>query len=274
MSFSERPPLDAYTCEKIDSELHKFDELHWPQITAMRVKSFFPPDEPVPPQQPEHLLREIKWYAERLFKVEADYYDPFRSDIRYGGWLTSLANRVRERVMKALEKLETSDTNALHKFVGVTGGLILGYHGLTESRIEEILMAVLTDQRLQYERGTSESQRGAATVAAAYAKAGIDLSSGSPLLLMAHATRVAAQGTKAMPAVRQRVSASVHSPGAALKMEAYMKAKGLGQTEFAIQANTTDKTIRKFRQTGSIKRSILADIARAMGSTKEELLSQ
>jgi hypothetical protein len=39
MSFPQRPPLDAYTCEKIDSELHQFDELYWPKITAMRVRS-------------------------------------------------------------------------------------------------------------------------------------------------------------------------------------------------------------------------------------------
>ena len=51
-----------------------------------------------------------------------------------------------------------------------------------------------------------------------------------------------------------------------------MNARGLGQTEFAIQANTTDKTIRKFRQTGKVKKSILDGIASAMGISKQELL--
>jgi hypothetical protein len=70
-----------------------------------------------------------------------------------------------------------------------------------------------------------------------------------------------------------RMPATIHSPSAAAKMQAFMDSKGLGQTEFAIRANTTDKTIRKFRQTGMIKRSILADIAKAMGTTKEDMLS-
>jgi hypothetical protein len=74
------------------------------------------------------------------------------------------------------------------------------------------------------------------------------------------------------PKKYQRFPASVYSPSAAAKMEGYMKLKAMGQTEFAIQAETTDKTIRKFRQTGKIKRSILGDIAKAMGISREELL--
>jgi hypothetical protein len=70
-----------------------------------------------------------------------------------------------------------------------------------------------------------------------------------------------------------RFPASIYSPSAARKMEAYMFAKGLDQTQFGIQANTTDKTIRKFRQTGKVKRSILADIAKAMKTSIDELLS-
>lgn len=75
------------------------------------------------------------------------------------------------------------------------------------------------------------------------------------------------------PGKPARFSASLHRPSAAQSMEAYMKKKGLDQTEFAIQAGTTDKTIRKFRQTGTVKRSILVGIAKAMGISKDELLS-
>lgn len=152
MSFPERPPLDSYTCEKIDSELHKFDELYWPKITAMRVKNYYPPDVPVPPQRPEHLLYEITWYAERLFKVEADHYEQFRSDPRYGSWLSSLADRLRTRVMKNLDTLEN----------GVPGAMIVGYHGLAIPDIENHLRTVLSEIRSQYERGIAPSQRGAA----------------------------------------------------------------------------------------------------------------
>jgi hypothetical protein len=152
MSFSDRPPLDSYTCEKIDSELHKFDELYWPKITAMRVKNYYPPDDPVPPPQPDHLLHEIEWYAERLFKVEADYYEQFRNELSYGGWLSCLAARITKRVMKNLKTLES----------GVSGTMIVGYHGLAMPHIEELLMLKLNEQRRQYEQGVSDSQRGAA----------------------------------------------------------------------------------------------------------------
>jgi hypothetical protein len=279
MSFSDRPPLNSYTCEKIDADLHEADTRHWPQITAMRVKTFHPLDEPVPPQRPEHLLLEIKWYARSLFRTEADYYEPLRADPRYGAWLVSLADRIVARVMKALARLEKSGTNALERAMGIEGALILGYHGLTTQGVEEELQAALLKLREQYEQPTSKSEPVAsvpsnAAMVAAYDKIGVDLSSAPPLVKMAHAAHVAAQRTEIRPAVRERMSASIHSPSAAAKMKAYMEAKALNQTEFAIKAGTTDKTIRKFRQTGKVKRSILSDIAKAMGTTKEELLSK
>lgn len=74
------------------------------------------------------------------------------------------------------------------------------------------------------------------------------------------------------PSKPKRLSPQITSLSAARKMEAYMDAHGLNQTEFAIQAKTSDKTIRKFRRTGQVKRSILTGIAAAMGMTKDELL--
>jgi hypothetical protein len=103
--------------------------------------------------------------------------------------------------------------------------------------------------------------------ASAYARAGIDIASASPLLVMLEAS--AARGAQPRP---PRLSSQITSPSAARKMEAFMESNALNQTEFAIQANTSDKTIRKFRQTGTVKRSILTGIASAMGITKEELL--
>jgi hypothetical protein len=102
--------------------------------------------------------------------------------------------------------------------------------------------------------------------ASAYSASGIDIASGSPLLVMA---MTAARGAHPQS---PRLSSQITSPSAARKMEAFMEDNALNQTEFAIQANTSDKTIRKFRQTGKVKRSILTGIASAMGITKEELL--
>jgi hypothetical protein len=47
----------------------------------------------------------------------------------------------------------------------------------------------------------------------------------------------------------------------------------LGYTEFAITVGTTDRTLRNFRRTGVIKRAIFIEIAKAMHTTREELLN-
>ncbi len=69
-----------------------------------------------------------------------------------------------------------------------------------------------------------------------------------------------------------RMPSTVHSPVAVRRIEAFMDAKGLSQTEFARRANTTERTIRKIRKTAIISRSMLAAIAEAMGISKEKLL--
>jgi hypothetical protein len=62
-------------------------------------------------------------------------------------------------------------------------------------RIEEILVMKLNEQSQQYEKEVYERQRGAALVSSptrdAYAKAGIDVSSASPLLRMAMTVPIA-----------------------------------------------------------------------------------
>lgn len=100
----------------------------------------------------------------------------------------------------------------------------------------------------------------------AYSASGVDAASASPLLAMA---MKASREAHLRP---PRLSSQITSPSAVRKMEAFMESNALNQTEFAIRANTSDKTIRKFRQTGRVKRSILTGIASAMGITKEELL--
>jgi hypothetical protein len=147
--------------------LHKVDERHWPQITAMRVKNYHPPDTPVPPQAPEHLRQQIHWYASMLFKTEADQYDQFRGDARYADWLSNLAERTRARVMKNLDKLENSGTNPLESLIGLRGALILGYHGLTAPGVEAELRTTLADLCDQYERAIAPGQPKAAVAGSA-----------------------------------------------------------------------------------------------------------
>jgi hypothetical protein len=71
---------------------------------------------------------------------------------------------------------------------------------------------------------------------------------------------------------KARLSGQIDCPAAARKLEAYLKANGIGQTDFASQAQTTDRTLRSFRTTGKVRRDIFESIAKAMGTTKEELL--
>jgi 3',5'-cyclic AMP phosphodiesterase CpdA len=70
----------------------------------------------------------------------------------------------------------------------------------------------------------------------------------------------------------RRLHTTVASPLAARRMEAFLESRGIGQTEFAGRAGTTDRTLRRFRQTGKVRRDIFDAIAKAMGTTREALL--
>jgi len=232
-----RPPLDPIIIEQIDLLLYRVDEKYWPQIAEFLVPRFIPPAIPVPPQRKLQFLQKLQEYAEALFKAEADHYETVRDNERYPAWLSKLSDRVFMRVRHGMDKVEEGNPQAM-----------LGYHGATSLDIDPALQKTLSSLVNQY------TWRGAGP---------------HPQAKPATST---AEPPKAQPTVRQRMSATIHSPSAARKMETYMNARGLDQTEFAIQANTTDKTIRKFRQTGKVKRSILDGIATAMGISKQELL--
>jgi hypothetical protein len=70
----------------------------------------------------------------------------------------------------------------------------------------------------------------------------------------------------------QRMPSTVNSRNAAKRMVDFIEDKGLGLTEFATKAGTTERTIRKFRKTGTVRRNIFDSIAKAMGTTREGLL--
>jgi hypothetical protein len=73
---------------------------------------------------------------------------------------------------------------------------------------------------------------------------------------------------------RKRWSAMIDSPSAVRKVEAFVRKKGLGWTEFASRVQTTDRTLRNFRKTNQLSRSILTTIAEEMGTTLEDLMSE
>jgi hypothetical protein len=85
-------------------------------------------------------------------------------------------------------------------------------------------------------------------------------------------TSAASAKTKSRPAIRLR--ATINSLSAARRMETYLESKGIGQTEFAVQVGTTDRTLRTFRRTGKVRRDIFRAIAKAMGTTTEALFKR
>jgi hypothetical protein len=72
----------------------------------------------------------------------------------------------------------------------------------------------------------------------------------------------------------KRLKPTIYSPTAARKMEAYLEENGIGLTEFATKIGTTDRTLRSFRSTGRIKRSIFDEIAKGMGVNRDVLLKK
>lgn len=72
----------------------------------------------------------------------------------------------------------------------------------------------------------------------------------------------------------QRLKATVDSPDAVRRMDAYLSAQGIGLTEFAVRVNTTDRTLRSFRKTSRVRRDIFEGIAKAIGISKEDLLKR
>jgi hypothetical protein len=70
----------------------------------------------------------------------------------------------------------------------------------------------------------------------------------------------------------RRLTPTVTSTKAARIVEHYMSANGIGASEFAVLCETTDRTLRRFRRTGKIRRDILHRIAKVMGTTFEGLL--
>jgi hypothetical protein len=223
--------------------MYETDQKYWPLILAFRVKTYYPPNTPVPPPTPHLLMNEIYAYASILFAIEANQYDPLYGSGHYLDWLFRLADRIVARVLTKLDRLNDGGPSVM----------LLEYHGLQRAEIERELNDFLRGISDDYERRKSS------------------VNSISPISSTDLQTADSINFPK--PSSVKRLSSQIHSPSAALKMAAFMNKKALNQTEFSIQAGTSDKTIRRFIKTGYIKRSILTGIADAMGISKDDLLS-
>jgi hypothetical protein len=71
----------------------------------------------------------------------------------------------------------------------------------------------------------------------------------------------------------KRYSRTIGTRAAAKRMEKYLERRGISMTDFAGTVGTTDRTLRKFRQTGRINRDTFDAIAKQMGLSRDELLN-
>jgi hypothetical protein len=243
MAENDRPVLGLDVEFQIETAQNQIHTSYWPQLEQLQettpqhermVRDVYPTlrRPPPTPRRPQALRHVLYRYASSLFESEATFY-PNDSD-NLAHWLARLRRRVIERTLQTVTEIEAA---------GHIRNVSLNYHGVTEPDMRSTMETALEEQT---------KVRLAAAVK--------DLVK----------TRLSNPDTK--EAKPKRLRATIESPSAARKLEAYLKREGLGLTDFATKAGTTDRTLRSFRKTGKVRRSIFEDIAKAMGTTKEALL--
>jgi len=211
MDDQDKPPLMPYVYEEIAKSLYKIDKSHRVFLLELRVSHPGEPGanfSPSPPRQPEHLRTAVCFYACELFKTEANEY-PVDPQINH--WLSKLQQRVIENVISTIKSL---DNSFFSRFLGTEGKYGLSWHGLSlddmrqsmNESLDELRAKTLASYQSAIARETegyadsqlveesnpqgrftsalSESMR-VGKQADAYAASGVDIASGSPLMIMA-----------------------------------------------------------------------------------------
>jgi|SRR5271157_2098929 len=247
MDNSDRPNLGLDVFAQLEREFDHIDKQYWQKLREMQEQTLlselaypFLTQKPKPSKRPAQLSIVLRSYAETLFYVEASKYP--KLDRNFGHWLNDLARRVQERVMERVGELESSDPMQN-----------LAYHGLTKSQMRQVVHDGLLETIKKWPVPQFPLQRPRE----------------EPSDIQTAPTQIVAT----VASKKRKFSASVFCPSAARKMEEFVQRKGMRLTEFAIQAGTTDRTLRNFRKTGKVKHGIFEGIAKAMGTTREALLS-
>ena len=82
-----------------------------------------------------------------------------------------------------------------------------------------------------------------------------------------------AQAAEKMAATPTRIPRSIQSHSAARKVEDHIRKKGITQTAFAGAVRADEKTLRRFRNSGKVDKSVAQRIAEAMNISLDDLLS-
>jgi len=255
MTKSDRPTLGLDIEFQIETAQNQTHINFWPQLQQLQeprpevdkaTRNQWPmiQFQPPAPKRPHALRRVLANYASLLFESEAAFYP---NDDQLLHWLSKLAERIEARVFDAVAQIEE---------LGIKHGVSLKHHGLTLAEMRQA-MATSIEEPIKARLAAALRDQVKAHLANAL-----------------HPEPTSAITTTARETKPKRISATIHCPKAARKMEDYIAKKGLDQTKFAIKAGTTDRTLRRFRKTGRIKRSIFEEIAKAMGTTKEALLNE
>ena len=305
MTESARPYLDLQSryaleaaqigaAEKLRSQLESL--LRPVPIPKMSAPKIIPQSS----KTPERLCVLIADYARTLFVAESQLY---LNRYAPSQWIVGLSERVIDSSMNIVAEVEETGQS---KIIPSS----FEHHGLSKGDIRRTLWEEVREMaarimppvqilppplppevQAQMDAPEDDMARALAAMdspitftrlsgkqAARYARAGIDLTSGSPLLTMAHAE---AQTEHARPSVwapelpksRKRIGRSIHSIKAARRMEDYIEAKGLSQTAFAEAVKADQRTLRRFRNSGTVDKSVAQRIAEVMGITLDSLLS-
>jgi lambda repressor-like predicted transcriptional regulator len=249
MSRSDRPRFDLNTERHIEAAHNQSDRVLWGQLQQLLTPTpsserMYPGMRHGPPmgKTPNVLRSALVAYAEDLFTAEASLY---QQGPRLDNWIHKLGSRILERGMGFVQGVEE---------YGAARQATLLYHGLSMAQMRRAMASELANLVTNW---TKEAQSKPPLPPEVQEQ--IDVAPHEPGALA--------------PAKHERLSASISSPRAAEKLVAYLVKHGIGLTAFAIQAQTTDKTLRSFRYTGKVRRDIFDSIAKAMGTTKEALLN-
>lgn len=244
MTPSNRPRLSHDVELEIETAKNQMHVHYWPRLQQMQELTERARDQfqrirtlaPPSPRSPQALRSLLRQYASHVFESEATYF-PDEKDLEH--WLQRLSANVISEIMQRVVQVED---------VGRSSHITLDYHGLTR---EDMVNAI--------REGAEEA-----------AKHRLDYATAQRLAIVAKAADQQSRKSE----LRKRLPSTISSPSAARKLEFYLEKNGIGLTQFAIQAGTTDRTLRNFRRTGKVRRAIFSEIAKAMGTTKETLLAE
>lgn len=209
----------------------------WRELFPVGVPQLPGGDEPPDSLSPATFIVEARDYSCALFDCEAQsYFIHSRTTDELRSHLDLIAQRVlKEQVRKWRGKLSNTRLKVECKEV---------IHSGLQNRVTHWLA--------KYEHPSLDSQSHSAKQTSV--KEGTQRSSQQPA-----ASR------------HGRLTGIVDSPVAASRTESHLRKKNILQRDFAIAVGCNERTLRRFRRNGKIRRDLLVSIAREMGLTLEQL---